>query len=82
MVEFERLRFTKLVCTGCSGRGIGASMSLGGDMAGKRTILKLSFLFSEPEKDMDVIDFGSIDISLSDCIILACLTRIFFFISS
>lgn len=78
-VEFGRLRLPDLVCTGCNGRGIGASKSLGGDIAGKRIISKLSFLLIEPDIDNDLIDFGSIDISLSDCIILVCLTRIFFF---
>jgi len=75
----ERCLGEPVVCTGCKGRGIGESKSLGGDIAGKRTISKLSFLLNEPDIDNDLIDFGSIDISLSDCIILVCLTRIFFF---
>lgn len=82
VVEFGRLRLTNLVRTGCKGRGIGASKSLGGDIAGNSIISKLSFLLKDGERDNDLTDFGSIDISLSECLILVCLTRIFFFGSS
>ena len=83
VVEFGRLRLTNLVRTGCKGRGIGASKSLGGDMAGNSIISKLSFLLKDGDIDKDLTtDLGSIDISLSECLILVCLTRIFFFGSS
>ena len=65
VVELGRLRLTNLVRTGCKGRGIGASKSLGGDMAGKSIISKLSFLLKDGDIDNDLTDLGSIDISLS-----------------